>query len=202
MQPIFPLLALLLLFGFLPNADAQSDPHWKLGTQAMGFTVHPFKTSRPDRYPLKLDPNGYFVVTPGIVLHGDWYYNPRQRSHLRIAAAWYLDSGLNHAGYAHIGYRYSFLKKERWEMSAGLGPAFFIRQNGNYIYPDRNRSDPFYGDRETRNRLFQYRWFVGGELDLIYRLNDRWDLDFSLVPGYPAAIVMKGGVRFALEKSE
>ena len=181
--------------------DATDERHFKLGVQAMTLVVHTFKTGHPERYDLRLDKHGYTVFIPGIVVNADWYFwKEKPKMQLRFAGGWYKDSGFNNAGYVHAAIRRDFFKKEgrKWYLIAGLGPAFFMRDNWNYIYPGRVL-DPFYGDRVTKNGLYQYRFFpVGGEIDFTAELNDKWDLNFSMVPGAPAAIIFKFGLRCQL----
>lgn len=201
------LLFFITLFYFC-NSTAQNLDHppiqehkkgLKLGIQKMGLVLHTFKTSRPDRYTLKLDPWGFFVYTPGVVINVDWYYKTGSKYHLRFAGGYYKDSGFNNAAYIHAAWRRRFFPHKKWEITAGLGPALFVRDNWNHVYPDRYQNDPFYGNRATKNGLYQYRFFpLGGELDFIYHFNKKLDLDVSIIPAIPAAVIMKIGLRFQL----
>jgi len=186
-------LLLLLLFASssllaqgITTTTKDSTRHFKLGIQAMTLVI---------------DKHGYTVIIPGIVVNADWYFwEKKPKMQLRFAGSWYKDSGFNNAGYVHAAIRRDFFKKEgrKWYVIAGLGPAFFMRDNWNYLYPGRVL-DPFYGDRITKNGLYQYRFFpIGGELDFTAELNDKWDLNFSMVPGAPAAIIFKFGMRCQL----
>lgn len=197
------LLLLIITNSLTAQTSTKSDStrHFKLGIQAMTLVIHTFKTSHPERYDLRLDKHGYTVFIPGIIVNADWYFwEKKPKMQLRFAGGWYKDSGFNNAGYIHAAIRRDFFKKEgrKWYLIAGLGPAFFMRENWNYLYPGRI-IDPFYGNRITKNNLYQYRFFpIGGEIDFIAELNDKWDLNFSMVPGAPAAIVLKFGVRCQL----
>jgi hypothetical protein len=203
---MYKYLLLLLLFistslSAQHSTEQDSTRHFKLGVQIMTLVVHTFKTGNPQRYDLRLDKHGYTVFIPGIIVNADWYFwKNKPKMQLRFAGGWYKDSGFNNAGYVHAAIRRDFFKKEgrKWYLIAGLGPAFFMRDNWNYLYPGRI-IDPFYGDRITKNGLYQYRFFpIGGEIDFAAELNDKWDLNISMVPGAPAAIVFKFGVRCQL----
>jgi|GEM_PF-2427131 len=178
---------------------APNFQHWKLGIQHNAIGIHTFKTSRPDRYDLKLDPGGFLVYLPGLILNGDYYFKKRPRHFLRFSAAYYRDSGFNHAGFAHAGWRWHGINKGRWSVSGGAGLTFFIRENWLRVYPDRQILDPFYGDRITKNDYWQYRFFpIVPEFNLHYRINDKLELDISMVP---AAIVIdwQVGLRWVLK---
>jgi len=182
------------------NTSIEDNRHFKLGVQAMTLVVHTFKTGHPERYDLRLDKHGYTVLTPGIVINADWYFwKKKPKMQFRFAGSYYKDSGFNHAGYLHMAIRRDFFKKEgrKWYLITGLGPAFFIRENWNILYPGRVL-DPFYGDRTTKGGKYQYRFFAGGEIDFVSQINEKWDLNFSMVPGAPAAVIFKFGVRCKL----
>ena len=200
------ILVTLLFFGFSAFSFAQTSAdstgrHFKVGLQAMSFVIHTFKTGNPQRYDLRLDPGGFVVAIPGAVALGDWYFwKKKPKMHLRFEGGWYKDSGFNDAWFIHTAIRRDFFKKpgRKFYLTAGIGPAFFMRDNWNHIYPGRVQ-DPFYGNRETANGLYQYRFFpIGGEVDFVWELNENWDVDLSIVPGAPAAIIIKIGARMRL----
>lgn len=200
---LLPILFLLLSQQGQAQTTVDSLPErtFYFSPQLMTLVVHTFRTGNPQRYDLRLDDGGFLVLIPGLVVNADWYFwRKKPKMHLRFAASWYKDSGFNNAGYAHIALRRDFFKrpdKKRY-FTAGIGPAFFMRENWNRIYPGRVQ-DPFYGDRVSKNDLYQYRFFpIGGEIDFLYTLNENWELDFSMVPGAPAAIIFKFGARFKL----
>ncbi len=194
------ILLFCLLFPFLLHAqqDTTAARTFKIGLQTMTFVVHTFKTGNPQRYDLRLDPGGFVVFIPGPVVNGDWYFwRKKPKMHLRFSAGWYKDSGFNNAGFVHAALRRDFWKKQgkKFYVTAGLGPAFFVRENWNRIYPGRVL-DPFYGDRTTKNEKYQYRFFpLGGEVDFIWQLKNDWEIDVSVIPGAPAAVIFKAGVR-------
>lgn len=204
---------ILLLFGFLlqstfsfaqlnsPDSTQLADRHFHVALQAMTFVVHTFRTSNPQRYDLKLDKAGFVVFVPGVVAKGDWYFwRKKPKMHLRFEGSWYKDSGFNDAAYIHVGLRRDFFKREgkKFYVSAGLGPGFFVRENWNKLYPYRVK-DPFYGERETKNRAYQYRFFpLAGDIDLLWALNEKWEFDLAIVPAVPAAVIFKVGARYQL----
>ena len=179
-------------------SNETAKPTFRPGAQLMTLVVHTFRTGNPQRYDLRLDPGGFAVVIPGIVLNGDWYFwKNKPLMHLRFAGGWYKDSGFNDAGFVHVALRRDFFKKpgKKCYVTAGIGPAFFMRDNWNRIYPGRVK-DPFYGDRVSKNGVYQYRFFpIGGEVDLIWQLKKGRELDLSIIPGVPAAIIFKIGIR-------
>ena len=148
----------------------------------------------PQNNPWKLDPKAVFLLNPGVALS----YDVQFKKHVfwRTAAGYYGDCALLNAGYVHFGFRWEALRFGRHTFNGGFGPGFFFRQDW-HRFADY-RGDPIYGNRVWQG--WQYRMFpVIGEVEYLYKINERWQFQYSVVPGYPVVVNSKMGVRFLLK---
>lgn len=74
---------------------------------------------------------------------------------------------------------------------------FLVREDWGKFERYR-RGDDFFGDRVTKDG-WQYRFFpVGGEVEYLFQINKKIQFQYSVVPGYPAVITSKFGLRIKL----
>jgi hypothetical protein len=180
----------------ITNKQSITENKWYVSLQYMGLTFHPGGGSFPESYPLKWDKKGYLVPQIGGVAQVDYQLN--NRFFVRGAMAGYMDCAYLPSFFAHIGLRWEAIKWGKHTFNGGIGPTYLIR--GNWFNKvERYRGGDFLDKRFTKNGLWQHRFFVfGGELEYLYRLNDKWQLQTSIIPGYPAVISMKVGARVKL----
>jgi hypothetical protein len=165
---------------------------WYLSFQYLGLTYHPDGGTTPEVYPLKLDKKAYLVVDVGIAANLD--YNINKYLFLRYTTTLYKDCAFVMAGCFHIGPRFQYgWKKNRIDM--GIGPILSFREDWHQF--EQYTTDDFYGDRVYGK--WQYRFFPFAiELEYFRRINDKFDFQYSIIPGAPLVITSLFGVRFKL----
>jgi len=164
-----------------------------LSLQFVGFTFHPTGGNTPEIYPLKLDKKAYFVLEVGLALNLDYYLN--DNLFIRTSVAHYRDCAFVPAGYFHVGIRGTILKKGKHQIIGGIGPTLLYRE-------DWHQFSEYKGDEFYTNHIYnkwQYRFIVyGGEFEYLYKLNDKIELQYSLIPGIPIVMTSKIGIRIKI----
>ena len=196
----FSLLATLLFCALTLSAQNESKgqttrPHY-LSIQWLGMTYHPGGGSvfMRDNYPMKLDPKAYLVFNLGAAASYD--VDLSKRFFLRSQVGAFMDCAWQKSAYVHVGLHLNVIKWGRSSINGGLGPMFLVREDWGKFERYR-RGDDFFGDRVKNG--WQYRFFpVGGELEYLYQVNNKVQFQYSVIPGYPAVITSKIGVRIKL----
>jgi hypothetical protein len=173
----------------------KTKPKHHFSLQWLGWTYHPENGgSMPQNYPWKLDAKASVVLNPGIAISYDWAW--KKHFFWRAAAGYYGDCALLPAGYLHFGFRWEALRFGRHSFNGGLGPGFLFRKDWHQFAA--YRGDLIYGERVYEG--WQYRLTpIIGEVEYIYQINDNLAFQYSVLPAYPAVIVSKIGVRWALK---
>jgi hypothetical protein len=190
------LTLLLFLLTFQLSAQNTEKPtrtrHFS--AQLLGLTIHPNGGSMPQNYPWKLDPQAAYVLTPGLAINYDWSW--KKHIFWRAAAGFYADCVLLPSGYLHLGFRWEGIRLGRHTFNGGFGPGFLFRKDWHRF--DAYRGDPIFGDRVYGD--WQYRFTpIIGEVEYLYRINDHLQFQYSVLPAYPAVIVSRLGLRWALK---
>ncbi len=190
---IILLILILILTTHLTaqNAEKTQRPR-HISIQWLGWTLHPYGGSMPQNNPWKLDPKATVLINPGVAFSYDWQLN--KNVFWRAAGGYYGDCALLHAGYLHFGFRWEALRFGRHSFNGGFGPTLFFRQ-------DWHRFKEYSGDPIYNNRVWcgwQYRFIPVGEVEYLFKINKRWQFQYSVVPGYPVVINSKMGVRILL----
>jgi len=161
--------------------------------QYIGLTFHPEGGNTPEIYPLKFDKKAYFVLEVGGVVNMDYYFS--NTMFIRASVAHYRDCAFVPAGYFHLGFRGTFFHRGKHQINGGIGPTLSYREDWHQ-FPEY-QGDTYYGDR-VKGR-WQYRFIIyGGEFEYLYQLNDKVQLQFSVIPGIPIIVTSKFGVRIRL----
>lgn len=148
----------------------------------------------PQNYPWKLDSRAYHVLNLGVSLNYDWAW--KKHFFGRIAGGYYADCAALPAGYLHLGFRCEALRFGRHTFNGGFGTGFLFRKDWHQFAA--YRGDNIYGERVYQG--WQYRLTpVIGEVEYLYKISDRLQFQYSVLPAYPAAIVSKIGVRWELK---
>lgn len=195
------LLFALSLF-WVSNIHAQKDsiqqnkrPQY-LSIQWFGITYHPGGGSvfMRDNYPLRLDSKANFVLNLGVAASYDMDLS--KRFFVRTQAGALMDCAWQKSAYLHVGLHFTALKWGKHSINGGLGPMFLVREDWGKFERYR-RGDDFFGDRVKNG--WQYRFFpIGGEFEYLYQINKKFQFQYSVIPGYPAVITSKIGVRAKL----
>ena len=172
------------------NSPSTKWPVQSLSIQWIGFTYHPGGGDYPEVYPLKIDKQGYGVFELGLALNYDYQFH--DGFFLRSALAYYKDCAFVDAGFVHLGVRGIIWSNDRHSINAGLGPTFLVREDWHkfreYVWDD------FYGERVSGKWQYRFIWY-GLQFEYLYRINDRLQLHYSLIPGVPAVLTSFVGVR-------
>ena len=187
-------LGLIFLPLMAQNVEKTPPTHY-FSVQWLGWTLHPEGGgAMPQNYPWKLDKKAAFVINPGIAVSYDWTW--KKRFFWRAAAGYYGDCALLPAGYLHFGLQWKAFRFGRHSFNGGLGPALLFRKDWHRF--SAYRTDPVYGDRVYKG--WQYRLTpIIGEVEYMYQINDKLTFQYSVLPAYPAVIVSKMGVRWAIK---
>jgi hypothetical protein len=189
----------LLLFVLLFSLKIQAQTNTKtkrvhhFSAQWLGWTFHPGGGSMPQNYPWKLDERANNVLNLGVALSYDWAW--KRHIFWRIAGGYYADCAALPAGYIHIGFRWEALRFGRHTFNGGFGPGFLFRKDWHQF--TAYRGDNIYGERVYQG--WQYRLTpVIGEVEYLFKINEKLQLQYSVLPAYPAAVVSKMGIRWHL----
>ncbi len=174
------------------DSSSAKKSRWYLSIQYLGLTYHPGGGTTPEIYPLKLDKKAYLDIEVGIVAKID--YSLGKYAFLRIVSSLYKDCAFVTAGCIHMGPRFQYSWKKS-SVNLGIGPIFSFREDWHQF--SEYQDDDFYGDRV--NGRWQYRYFPTAiELEFLHKINDRMELQYSLIPGAPLVITSLFGLRFHL----
>jgi hypothetical protein len=192
---IFILLSLLTLRLAANNLSdtTRSSRAQFLSVQFMGMSYHPGGGTMPQHYPLKLDSKAYWVANLGVNLT----YARQLKRHFSLvaSASYYKDCAYLDAGYLHVGIGWDAIRLGRHTFGAELGPIFTFREDWHRF--DRYRARDIYAHRVWGN--WQYRFMlIAGTLEYKYRINERWQIHYSLIPAYPAVLTSLLGVKVKL----
>ncbi len=172
--------------------DVSSASPWYWSFQYLGVTYHPDGGTTPEVYPLKLDPRAFVVLNVGIA--GNLDYTLNHRFFLRATCTLYKDCAFVTAGGIHLGPRVQF-SWPRDQMNIGVGPIFCFREDWHQF--EVYTTDDFYGERV--NGRWQYRFFPYAlELEYLHKLNERLQIQYSLIPGAPLVMTSMIGLRFRI----
>ncbi len=194
-------LILALLLCSVLSVAAQDVPTFKakknqyVGLQWLGWSFHPGggAVNMVKNYPLKLDNKAYMVVNLGFVAKYDREIS--ETVHLRASASYYKDCAFVDAGFIHLAAHWTPIKWGRHSLNIGAGPVFMFREDWHQF--DGYRDTDLYGKRVWNG--MQYRLFpLGGEVEYTYKINGKWEFQYSCIPAYPAVMTSMVGFRLKL----
>jgi hypothetical protein len=171
-----------------------NDSH--LSLQFMGLTFHPGggAVNMVKNYPLSLDKKAFFVVNLGFTLAYD--YDLNEKWFIRAVGGYLKDCAYTNSGFIHMGIRWKPLTFGRHSINGGIGPVLSVREDWHQFEGYNDKTD-FYGKRVWNG--MQYRLFpFGGEVEYQYKINDKWDFQYSVIPGFPAVVNSRIGFRMTL----
>jgi hypothetical protein len=167
-----------------------------LSVQWLGLTYHPGGGSvrMRDKYPLRLDPKANFVINIGAVVNYDVELS--KRFFVRGSVAAYMDCAWQKAMYANICFRLGTRRWGRHNLNFGMGPALTMREDWGK-FETYKRGDDIFGNRLWQG--WQYRIIpYAADIEYMYQLNDRIQIQYSVIPGVPTVVTSRIGVRFKL----
>ncbi len=187
---------LILLFTFICIISTSLFAQTKIlfGIRFMGLAFHPKKSKHPYLYKTKLDNNGHFVLTKGIVLMADLQIYKELNFHLAQALIAH-DCARQKAGMSQIGlsYIYALPWNDKQAINICIGPMLFYRKNWNLL--------PGYIDeklfKQTNNGKAQLKFvWYGIYGDYLFNLNEKHSLSISILPGIPELIAVAPGLTY------
>jgi hypothetical protein len=170
------------------------DSHISL--QFLGLTFHPGggAVNMVKNYPLKLDKKAYFVANVGFTLAYD--YDINEKWFIRGIGGYLKDCAYTDAGFLHIGVRWKGITMGKHSINGGFGPVLTVREDWHQFEGYSDKTD-FYGKRVWNG--MQYRLFpFGGEIEYLYKINNKWEFQYSVIPGLPAVITSRFGFRMKI----
>lgn len=184
-----------------PKVNKPQKPSYSLSNnqyfsvQYMGLTFHPGggAVKMISNYPLKFDKKAYFVLNIGLAANYDYELN--KRFFLRGEASFYMDCAYKKAGYLHAALHVQTINLGKHRFNIGFGPVISVREDW-HVFEDYKATD-FYGERVWNG--MQYRIFpLGGQIEYRYQINEDLEFQYSVIPGYPAVVTSKFGLRWKL----
>ena len=164
---------------------------WALNAKAFGLTFHP-DGGENEGYPRQLDDGAYWVLQVGAQVDVDRKILPWLS--VRTTHALYRDCADVWAGFHNIGLRLDWAATDRLNLRVGAGPTFLWRQNwlGRV---EGYRRDSFFGEADSSSDFQDAFLWYGGDIEASYRVNERWGVVVSMIPGWPEVITTAIGVR-------
>lgn len=195
---LFLFVSWLFSFGSLPafaqpeQVSATTRSCRQISLEYLGLTYHPEGGNTPQIYPLKMDRKAYLVLDVGLAANLDYFIS--EHLFFRFTASLYKDCAFVTAGCLHTGPRVECsLGKNR--INVGMGPILSFR--GDWHRFGEYEDDEFYGDRVYKG--WQYRFFPTAlEIEYLRKINEKMELQWSLIPGAPLVITSMFGIRFKL----
>lgn len=146
-----------------------------------------------EQYRRKLSKDGRFIITPGVEIYydKDLARNFLHAQRVRLVTAGYRDSIDHLAGYLALLPRWNLLERGLLRLDIGIGPTLIFRETWNTL--PGYRDDGYFHE----SRGYQYKWIIGGDLDLQYKISEGMQVVWSIVPGIPYVISQSFGVRWS-----
>jgi hypothetical protein len=166
---------------------------YNIGVKYFGLNIHPVGDINAKLMPVKLGSNGFLVPSFGLALSFEKYIWEDFLS-LELMQANYTDCAMQAAGFTHFGFRVKLFSIGKHQMNFGVGPTIVYRKNW-YNLDGYDDTKNFYNGEKT-NDDWQWRFIIyGGEFEYNYRLTERVDFSWTIVPGIPILIANAFGVR-------
>jgi hypothetical protein len=183
------IIFIIIVFFNTVLLNAQS---YNIGIKYFGLSFHPLESINYELMPLKLDPNGIFVLNVGLMASFEKYIWKDFMS-IKFAQALYGDCILQFAGFSHIGFRLKIFTIGKHNLNGGIGPTLIYRKNWYNIdgYDDEFR---FFNGKKGDYWQWRVLWY-GGEFEYNYNLRNNIDFSVTFVPGFPDLVVFAFGVR-------
>lgn len=192
----------LLLACYAMSLTAQNNTKYKytehqkhFSIQYFGWSFHPGggAVNMIKNYPLKLDAKATIVLNIGISMHYD--YDLSEKWFLRAEAGFLKDCAYTNSGYLHYGFRWKPIQLGRHSINGGIGLTLMAREDWHRF--EGYQDSDIYGKNVWKG--MQYRFIpFGGEIEYMYKINDRMDFNYSVIPGYPAVLASKFGFRWRI----
>lgn len=166
-----------------------------VGAEVLLFTTHVSNDTihLGELYRRKLSEDGRFIITPGVEIYydRDLARSILRAQRVRLVAAVYRDSIDHLAGYLAVLPRWNLLERDLFRLDFGVGPTLIFRETWNTV--PQYRDDGYFQESHG----YQYKWIMGGDLDLQYRISEGVQVVWSIVPGIPYVISQSFGVRWS-----
>jgi hypothetical protein len=163
--------------------------------QYFGWTFHPGggAVNMVKNYPLKLDKKAFVVANIG--LSASYDYDLSNKWFLRATATYLKDCAFQNSGYLHFGIRFKGIQFGKHSFNGGIGPTLAFR-NDWHKFEGYKDSDMF--GKHVWNGMQYFLVPYGGEVEYMYKINEKWDFQYSVIPGFPAIISSRIGFRMKL----
>lgn len=180
---------------------AQSVAQSTFTLKYFGLTVHPFGDPTANLQPYKLDRNAFFVANFGLFTGYEKFVYKDILS-VKVIQAGFSDCSGGAAGFTHLGIRAVALDRGKHFGSIGFGPVFLYRNSWTRFGEDYESSG-YFRIHETKWGPMQYKFIPYGlDIEYDYELNPNNGVSFSVIPGFPMALVFSFGWKHWFNKKE
>lgn len=187
-------LVLLLCALSKVSAEAKADmQRFAVGVKFLCFSSHPLTSPNAHLMPLKADSKGIFVYNPGGTLNAEVFLLKNILS-IKFVQGLYGDCAMRFLGFSHLGFRLRLLNIKRFSLNFGIGPTLIYRQSW-FHFPEYDTSEKYMKGSSFENWEYLFIWY-GGEIEMNYRIKDKWDISVSVVPCGIKLININAGFRY------
>lgn len=188
---MFPMLLSLVGLASAPDSIQRLDSDWAINAKYFALTYHP-DGGENEGYPRQLDDQAYWVLQVGAQIDVD----RRIASWLqwRSIGALYRDCADVWAGFIHTGPRLEWTPVPNLSLLFGVGPTFLWRQNWLFHVKGYTK-DSFFGKADSSSDYQSAFLWYGGDLEAQWRIDRKWSVVASVVPGWPEVITTSVGAR-------
>jgi hypothetical protein len=191
---ILTLIGVSLSLALAQTEKSLFDPsHFAANLKYTGITYHPGGGENIEHYKRALDNEDYWVLLIGFQADADYLLRPFL--YLRASTSLYRDCSDLWAGYYHLGFRANWDATEKLSLRIGIGPTYLWRQNWFGVVKGYTK-DSFFGPATGGDFQGAFVWY-GGDAEIVWKLNSKMAVLYSVIPGYPEVIQNSIGMRFS-----
>jgi hypothetical protein len=189
----------LTVFQYSNAAPVFAD---SIGASFILLSVHPNPgiLALREQYPRKIDAKGKYVFTPGV----EGYYqqqfasSPLKMDSMRFAIGAGYDCADMKFGYMHWGGRWVFPWTGQLLLDVGLGPSLIFRESWKKRFAELVADEEgFWVESDKFIPGYQYKWLIGGNLELQYEFATNWHAYWAVVPAINILVINSMGVKYS-----
>ncbi len=147
-----------------------------------------------------IDAKGKYVFTPGV----EGYYqqqfasSPLKMNSMRFAVGAGYDCADMKFGYMHWGGRWVFPWTDQLLLDIGLGPSLIFRESWKNRFAELVADEEgFWAESDEFLPGYQYKWLIGGNLELQYEFATNWHAYWAVVPAINILVINSMGVKYS-----
>ena len=193
------ILKFWMIFHTSSSAPVFAD---SIGASFILLSVHtnPGILALREQYPRRIDAKGNYVITPGV----EGYYqqqlpsSPLKMDAMRFALGVGYDCADLKSGYVHWGGRWVFPWTEQLQLDVGLGPSLIFRESWTKRFAELVADEEgFWVESDEFIPGYQYKWLIGGNLEIQYEFATNWHAYWAVVPAINILVINSMGVKYS-----